>query len=77
MTNIRTYTEEERKAHVDGWKNSGLTQIEYSNLNGLKKTTLCTWYNKTVNQTGGEKTKNICYIFQRRKEDGKAEEDLQ
>lgn len=43
MTNIRTYTEEERKAHVDGWKNSGLTQIEYSNLNGLKKTTLCTW----------------------------------
>lgn len=36
MTNIRTYTEEERKAHVDGWKNSGLTQIEYSNLNGLK-----------------------------------------
>lgn len=50
MTNVNIYTEEERKAHVEGWKKSGLTQIEYSNLNGLKKTTLCTWIKRAREQ---------------------------
>lgn len=43
MTNVNIYTKEERKAYVDGWKNSGLTQREYASLNGLKVTTLNTW----------------------------------
>ena len=35
MTNVNIYTKEQRKAYVEGWKNSGLSQREYSSLNGL------------------------------------------
>ncbi len=47
MTNVNIYTKEQRKAYVDGWKNSGLSQREYSSLNGLKATTLNTWVKRS------------------------------
>ena len=47
MTNVNIYTKEQRKAYVDGWKNSGLSQREYSSLNGLKVTTLNTWVKRS------------------------------
>ena len=47
MTNVNIYTKEQRKAYVDGWKNSGLTQREYASLNGLKETTLNTWVRRS------------------------------
>ncbi len=47
MTNVNIYTKEQRKAYVEGWKNSGLSQREYSSLNGLKATTLNTWVKRS------------------------------
>ena len=47
MTNVNIYTKEQRKAYVDGWKNSVLSQREYSSLNGLKATTLNTWVKRS------------------------------
>ena len=47
MTNVNIYTKEQSKAYVEGWKNSGLSQREYSSLNGLKVTTLNTWVKRS------------------------------
>ncbi len=47
MANVNIYTKEQRKAYVDDWKNSGLSQREYSSLNGVKATTLNTWVKRS------------------------------
>ena len=48
MTNLNIYTTEQRKAYVEDWKKSGLTQKEYSAPSGLKDTTLSTWVQKLL-----------------------------
>lgn len=58
MTNLNIYTTEQRKAYVEDLKKSGLTQKEYSALNGLKETTLSTW----VQREKQEKDKSLVLI---------------
>ena len=52
MTNVNSYTKEERKAYVEDWKKSGLTQREYSSLNGIKVATLNTWVHRANKAKG-------------------------
>ena len=57
MTNVNIYTKEQREAHVEGWKKSGLTQRKYSSLNGIKEGTLNTWVQRA------KKTKEKSFVL--------------
>jgi len=54
MTNANFYTEEERRSHVEQWKESGLTQSEYARINSLNERTLNTWVRKSKDTEGGQ-----------------------
>lgn len=42
----RSFTEDERRAIAEGWRQSGLTQARYSELQGISERTLRDWLRK-------------------------------
>ena len=49
---MKSYTNEERRKHLENWKNGGTSKSAYAKSAGIRPTTFCTW----VKAEAGEKT---------------------
>ena len=66
----RIYSEEEKMAYVEDFKNSGLSKVQYSKKTGIPKTTLLEWLKKEEEFGFGEininpKNKDIPKVIQK------------
>lgn len=59
------YSEEEKKAHLEKWRNSGVSMAEYSRANNISGHTFSRWVQKEKNGVGGPiefNVKGTCYL---------------
>jgi transposase-like protein len=51
--NTKKYSKEERENHIARWKESGLSQADYSRTNNIPPTTFYTWNRKQNKRVSG------------------------